>query len=174
LVPVTASRIQLQTWSDADLDLLHRINAPEMTEHLGGPETAEQILTRHQRYVEIGDTGTGRMFTIVLLPGGESVGNRGYWDRLWHAEMVYETGWNVLPPFQGRGIAAAAARLCAANAKAEQRHRYLHAYPSVDNPASNAVCRKAGFEFIGEYDFEYPPGNPIRCNDWRIDLTAPM
>lgn len=20
-------------------------------------------------------------------------------------------------------------------------------------------------------DFEYPKGNPIRCNDWRFDLT---
>jgi RimJ/RimL family protein N-acetyltransferase len=173
-VPVTASRIRLQTWSDADLDLLRRVNAPEMTEHLGGPETAEQILTRHQRYVELGDTGTGRMFSIVLLPQGEAVGNIGYWDRIWHEEMVYETGWNVLPPFQGQGIAAEAARLVAAGAQAEQRHRYLHAYPSVDNPASNAVCRKAGFKLIGECDFEYPPGNPIRCNDWRIDLTAPM
>jgi hypothetical protein len=34
------------------------------------------------------------------------------------------------------------------------------------------VCRKAGFELVGECDFEYPKGHPIRCNDWRYDLTA--
>ncbi len=46
-----------------------------------------------------------------------------------------------------------------------------HAYPSIDNPPSNAACRKAGFELLGEIDFEYPPGNPLRCNEWRIELT---
>jgi hypothetical protein len=23
---------------------------------------------------------------------------------------------------------------------------------------------------LEECDFEYPPGNPMRCNDWRLDL----
>jgi hypothetical protein len=27
-------------------------------------------------------------------------------------------------------------------------------------------------EWQGEYDFEYPPGNFIRCNDWFLDLFA--
>ena len=46
----------------------------------------------------------------------------------------------------------------------------MHAYPKVGNEASNAICRKAGFELLGECDFEYPKGHPIRCNDWRFDL----
>ena len=25
---------------------------------------------------------------------------------------------------------------------------------------------------VGEYDFEYPPGHIMRCNDWRLDLEA--
>jgi hypothetical protein len=40
----------------------------------------------------------------------------------------------------------------------------------VHHDASNAVCRKAGFELVGECDFEYPPGNHIRSNDWRLAL----
>ena len=48
--------------------------------------------------------------------------------------------------------------------------RFLHAFPSVANAASNAVCRKVGFVELGECDFEYPAGHPIRCNDWRLDL----
>ncbi|MFF2660488.1 hypothetical protein ACFVUH_24400 [Kitasatospora sp. NPDC058032] len=43
----------------------------------------------------------------------------------------------------------------------------------VDNPASNAVCRGAGFELLGARDFAYPPGRPMRCNDWRFDLRRP-
>lgn len=168
----TAQQVQIEPWAARDHNLLRLINAPEMTEHLGGPETEEQVLARHKRYVAIGETGTGRMFRIVLLPEREAVGSVGYWDRVLQDETVYEIGWSVLPPFQGRGIAAAATAAAIANARAEQKHSHMHAYPSVDNPASNAICRKLGFSFIAAYDFEYPPGSIMRCNDWRLDLTA--
>jgi len=163
--------VRIEPWTDADLDLLRRINAPEMMGHLGGPETEEQIVARHQRYVEISTPGTGQMFRIILLPEREAVGSVGYWERVWQDETVYEMGWSVLPPFQGRGIAAAGAAATVAIARAERKHRHIHAFPSVDNPASNAICRKLGFRFIAECDFEYPPGNVMRCNDWRLDLT---
>ncbi len=67
-------------------------------------------------------------------------------------------------------MATAATRAVIAEARAAGRRRHLHAFPSSDNTASNAVCRKAGFEPRGERDFEYPPGRPMRCNDWRLDL----
>jgi RimJ/RimL family protein N-acetyltransferase len=167
-------RIALEPWAETDLELLRLLNAPEMTEHLGGPETAEKILARHKRYVDIGGTGTGRMFRVVLLPDGASVGSVGYWEKEWQGETVYEIGWAVLPAFQGKGIASVATAAALAQARAERKHRYVHAYPSVDHPASNAVCRKVGFELLGVCDFEYPAGNPIRCNDWRFDLSAPV
>ncbi|MFF3440637.1 GNAT family N-acetyltransferase [Streptosporangium sp. NPDC002721] len=167
-----APLVRLDPWAETDFDLLRRINAPEMTEHLGGPETEEKLLDRHRRYVDLAGKETGRMFGVVLLPGLQRAGSIGYWERAWGDETVYETGWSVLPEFQGRGVAVAAALAVLAEARAEGRHRYVHAYPSVDHPASNAVCRKAGFEFVAECDFEYPPGNAIRCNDWRVDLAA--
>jgi RimJ/RimL family protein N-acetyltransferase len=40
-------------------------------------------------------------------------------------------------------------------ARAEGRHRFKHAFPSVTNPPSNAICRKLGFTLKGELDFEY-------------------
>jgi RimJ/RimL family protein N-acetyltransferase len=165
-----APLVRIEPWTDSDLGLLRRINAPEMMEHLGGPETEEQILTRHRRYADVGGSGIGRMFSVVLLPELEAVGNVGYWERVWRGEAVYEIGWAVLPPFQGRGIARAAAAAAVARARAEGKHRHLHAYPSVDNPASNAVCRKLGFVLISACDFEYPPGSVMRCNNWRLDL----
>ncbi|GAA0687714.1 GNAT family N-acetyltransferase [Kitasatospora atroaurantiaca] len=165
-------QVRIEPWADHALDLLRRLNAPEMTEHLGGPETEEQILARHQRYLAIAGSGTGRMFRVVLLPEREEVGSVGYWERVWRGETVYETGWGVLPQFQGRGIAAAAVAAAVRCAAAEGKHRYLHAFPSLDNPPSNAICRKAGFSFLSECDFEYPPGTSMRCNDWRLDLTA--
>jgi RimJ/RimL family protein N-acetyltransferase len=161
------SPIQLEPWADEDLGLLQRLNTPEIWAHLGGPETDEQVLKRHARYLAI-ETGAGGMFTVVL--DGVTAGSIGFWEREWQDETVYETGWNVLPEFQGKGVATAAAKAIVDRASAAGRHRWLHAYPSVDNPASNAICRKAGFTFAGEHDFEYPKGSFMRCNDWRHAL----
>jgi RimJ/RimL family protein N-acetyltransferase len=81
-------------------------------------------------------------------------------------------GWSVLPAFQGRGVAVAGTVKAIASARAEQTRRYLHAFPSVSNAASNAICRKVGFALVEACDFEYPPGHVMRCNDWRLDLTG--
>jgi RimJ/RimL family protein N-acetyltransferase len=175
----TGNRVRIEQWSQGDLGLLRRANAPEMMDHLGGPETEEKLLVRHARYVGMKDPAAGRMYRIVLDPdggaGGEAVpeeaGTIGYWEREWQGERVYETGWAVLSAFQGRGVASAAARAVAAEAAEHGRNRYLHAFPSTDHPGSNGVCRKAGFELLAECDFEYPPGHRIRTNDWRRDLS---
>jgi RimJ/RimL family protein N-acetyltransferase len=163
--------ITLEPWSEDDLDLLRRANAPELMVHLGGPETDEQVVARHKRYVA-GDTFTGQMFSIRLVPGREPVGTVGYWEKEWLGETVWESGWTVLPEFQRRGIAVAGTLAVIDEARAAARHRYLHAYPSVDNTGSNGVCRKVGFTLLGEHDFEYPKGHLMRCNDWRFDLTG--
>jgi RimJ/RimL family protein N-acetyltransferase len=163
--------VRLTSWATADLALLRLTNAPGMTEHLGGPETEEQLIHRHRRYLAREDPGAGLMYVIRL--GDEAVGSVGFWERVWHDEDVYEIGWSVLPAYQGQGIAVAAARATADIARAERRHQFLHAFPAVDNPPSNAVCRKAGFTLLGEYDFEYPPGHVKRCHDWQLDLAAP-
>lgn len=55
-------------------------------------------------------------------------------------------------------------------ARAEGKHRFIHAFPSVDNGPSNAICRTAGFSLQGEADFEYPPGHFMRCKAWRVEL----
>ncbi|MFI5759100.1 GNAT family N-acetyltransferase [Streptomyces sp. NPDC051569] len=169
-----APPVRIEPWSEDDLDLLRASNAPELMTHLGGPETEEQLLTRHRRYVGLSAdrTGKGRIFRIVLLPDGEPVGTIGFWEQTWQGEQLYETGWGVLTEFQGRGIAAAAAAAVVEQARTERMHRYLHAFPSVDNPASNALCRKAGFSLQGPRLFEYPPGHLMQCNNWRLDLTA--
>ena len=157
--------VRLAPWCDSDLPLLMRANAPEMTTHLGGPEPEEKVLDRHRRYLALEN---GAMFRIVA--DGESAGGIGYWEKAWHGEDVWEAGWSVLPEHQGRGIAVAAARLVVEAARADGRRAAVHAFPSVTNAASNAVCRHAGFTLLGEHDFEYPPGQVMRCNDWRIGL----
>ncbi|MEH0843091.1 GNAT family N-acetyltransferase [Micromonospora sp. CPCC 205711] len=164
------TEVRLARWDDEDLELLCRLNAPEIRHHTGGSETDGQVLVRHERYLRGPGPGSGHMFAVVL-PDGAKVGSIGYWERVWRDEPVYEMGWAILPEHQGRGLATAAVRAVVAEARAERRRRWAHAYPSVDNPASNAVCRKAGFTLLGPTDFEYPPGRLMRSNDWRIALT---
>ena len=161
------SSIVLEPWSEQGYELLVRQNSPELTEHLGGPETAEQVRRRHERYLD--RTGDGQMFLVGL--GDQVVGSVGYWAREWNGQSVYETGYGILPEHQGRGFAVEALLLCAGQAARDGSRAWLHAFPSVHHDASNAVCRKAGFELKGECEFEYPAGNFIRSNDWCLVLT---
>jgi RimJ/RimL family protein N-acetyltransferase len=143
---------------------------PEMTTYLGGAESREKIRERHEKYLRMNDDDKGRMFVIVVGPEKTAAGSVGYWEKEWHGQTVWETGWFVLPEFQGQGLATIATRAVTEEARAQRKHRFLHAYPSVENGASNAICRKAGFSPQGEYEFEYPKGSFMRCNDWSIDL----
>ena len=163
--------IRIEPWAEGDLPLLERLlGDPAMTEYLGGPESHEQLVERQGRYERLADSGKGRMFKIVDAATGEPVGSVGYWEKRWRDGTVYEIGWSVLPEHQGRGIASIGTSKALDSARSERRHRYVHAFPTVDNQSSNAICRKLAFTLLEECDFEYPKGNPIRCNDWRFDL----
>lgn len=164
--------IDIRPWSDGDLPLLERLlGDPAMMEHLGGPETLEKIRERHGRYCRIGTTGSDLQFTIVIEPERTAAGWIGYRESEWRGQTVLETGWSVLPEFQGRGIATMAARLMVERLRAEgKKTRFVHVCTSIDNGPSNAICRKAGFALLGEADSEYPKGHFMRCNEWCLDL----
>lgn len=164
-----SDKVWLEPWSEGDLPLLVKLlGDPEMMHHLGGPETPEQIQNRHQRYNHLPETD--RMYTIHLENEPYAVGSIGFWEKNWRDQLVYETGWSILPSYQRRGIATQAGNALIQFARAEHRYRFLHAFPSADNAASNAICQKLGFSLLGACDFEYPPGNLMRCNDWQMDL----
>ena len=165
--------VRIEAWGEGDLLLLQKsMGDPEMTQHLGGPESPKQIAERHARLQRLADSGQGRWFKIVDEDTGESVGSVGYWERVWRDEAVYEIGWSVLPPFQGKGVAGRGTDQAIGVASSEKKHRFMHAFPSVDNGPSNAICRKLGFTLIEECEFEYPKGSFMQCNDWRLDLFA--
>jgi len=162
--------VRIEPWGEGNVALLEKCLAdPAMMRHLGGPETPEKIAERQTRYEQPGS----KQYRIVDEATGEGVGWVGYWDREWQGEGIYEIGWAVIPAFQGRGIASSATLQAVEVARAERTRRFLHAYPSVENGASNAVCRKCGFVLQGAFEFEYPKGHPIVCNDWRLDLFTP-
>jgi len=164
--------IELRPWADNDLWVVERfLSAPDMMQHLGGPQTRPQILDAHQRFLGAGKSGDGQMFAVILSPASDVIGNIGYWQKTWRDEPIYETGWMIFPEYQGRGLASEALAILVARLRREHARRFLHAFPSVANGPSNAICRKQGFVNLGECEFEYPPGHPMRCNDWRLDLS---
>jgi RimJ/RimL family protein N-acetyltransferase len=163
-----APEVRLRPYGPDDLWIQQRfLKDPESTEHLGGPETDEQILRRHERYLAM-DPAKGEMFVIEAGPDWRPAGSVGYWEQPESGTVVWETGWYVLPELRGRGIAAAGTRLAIDAAWAAVR-RPVHAYPNVDNGPSNTICRKLGMRLLGSDEFEYPKGHWMTCNDWVID-----
>jgi len=161
----------LQPWGSGDLPLLKRLMGDaRMTEHLGGPEGPDKLRERQDRYEHL--KGGNRMFKIVDAASGAGVGSVGFWTKAWRDEEVYEVGWMVVPEFQGRGIAVAATARAIELARRDDRHRFMHAFPNVDNAPSNAICRRLGFELIEVCEFEFPAGHLMTCNDWRLGLNA--
>ena len=165
------ANVILQPWSEEDLPLiLELMSDPNVMDHLGGPETPEQIERRNKRYANLSEDGIDQMYKVILAETGESAGKIGYWKKNWRDQQVYEMGWMVLPAFQGQGIATRAGQAVIEILQTHKRFPYIHAFPAVSNPASNAICRKLGFFLIEECQFEYPPGHSMTVNDWRYNL----
>ena len=162
--------VRIEPWGEEDLPLLMKLNDPEMTKHVGGPESSAKLAERQSRY----EKKDSRQYRVVVEAGGEGVGWVGYWETTWHDQPVWEIGWAVIPGFQGRGIASSATAQLIDKARAERQHRFVHAFPMVENAPSNAICRKLGFTLLGEIDFPARRGGVVRCNDWRLDLQADM
>ena len=69
--------IRLEPWGEDDLLLVEKLMGdPEMTTHLGGPESPEKLAERHERYLRANDS-KARMLKIVDDGTGEAVGSVG-------------------------------------------------------------------------------------------------
>lgn len=163
--------LRLRLWSENDLELLHAANTPEMTAHLNGPETEDEIAQRHARYLRLVESGEARMF-VIEGEEGQSLGSIGHWHVVWRDEPALETGWFVRPEAQGRGVASIALALVIEDAREHRGARgFLTAFPGVENPASNGVCRRNGFTLAGTVKEQFR-GAELTVNEWALDLAV--
>lgn len=162
LVPITAADEELTVRMECD---------PELMRYIGGPRPEVDVRAAHKRRLALMEKGAACMYKIVAEDPNQVLGTIGIWKIDWKGPQAYEMGWFVLPEHQGKGVGTAAGRLVLAQARADPDVRVVHAFPAVDNAASNAIARKLGMENQGEFDNGGFAGI-MRCNDWRIDLRT--
>jgi len=69
IIPKNKLWVDIRPWFAEDLLLLTQLlGVPGMTEYIGGPETAEQLQQRHQRYCRSSEMGVDLMFRNVVGP----------------------------------------------------------------------------------------------------------
>jgi RimJ/RimL family protein N-acetyltransferase len=146
---------------------------PSQMVYLNGAETPEKIRERHRKYVaSSADQSKGCMFTVMV--GAAGAGHIGYWETYWDGQKAWETGWFVLPEFQGKGVATEAMKQLIDMVNKLQSDRPILAFPSVANRPSNAIPRKLGFTLVRETDLEYPHGSGkfLHNNVWQLALPS--
>lgn len=163
--------ITLRPYGKDDFFLLERtLGDAAMMTYQGQVESIETLRKRHTELTGDEPQPFGNR-TFVILANEVPAGTVGYWETEHHGEPVWETGWFVMTPFQNRGIATQALLALLEVARADGKRRIIYAYARIDNLASNAVCRKAGFELEGMDEFESSPGVLMPYNSWRFPLA---
>ncbi|WP_368066374.1 GNAT family N-acetyltransferase [Streptomyces sp. VNUA116] len=76
--------------------------------------------------------------------------------------------WMVLPEFQGQGLGKRAVCTLLRQARDQGRWGVVHAFPAVNNAASNGICRSVGFRFLSETDVRFAD-RVLKVNHWDID-----
>jgi RimJ/RimL family protein N-acetyltransferase len=158
--------MELRAYTDADLALTEALETdPDVMRQLGGPIPPERLPEIHRR--RLGDPW---WFVIAGEPDGPGVGTIGIWETQHDGVPLHETGWMVLPAYQGQGIASGALALLLERARDEPAFRTVHAFPPVTNAPSNALCRKLGFGLVTQTEFVYA-GRTLHCNHWALDVA---
>jgi RimJ/RimL family protein N-acetyltransferase len=162
--------VRLVSYADEDLWLTRALETdPAVMAELGGAQPEAAIAPLHERRLRT--LGRDNWWLTIRPDDDETrAGTIGIWPREWNGTDVHETGWMVLPAFQGRGIASRALALLLEQARADGGFDALHAWPGRENAASNALCRRFGFEVLeDDVGVEYA-GRALRVRHWALTL----
>lgn len=159
-------RVELVPFTEGDEWLTVALETdPRVMAELGGPWSVEEAKATHARRIQYRKEHGSWSFKIVPEAVGAPVGSVMCWDSEWAGEPISEAGWMVLHEHQGRGYASAALRALLDKELAEHRFGDIHAFPGATNVASNALCRKLGFELVGGGEADYA-GRHFPVNHW--------
>jgi RimJ/RimL family protein N-acetyltransferase len=159
------------TLDDLDLYIAMRTDPVVMAE-LGGPLPIETVPDKVRRDAEA--AASGESWNLAIVPeesNGEAVGIVVMWNHEDNGEIISEIGWMLRRDAMGRGIGTRAVTMALERAAADPRWQVLHAHAGVNNAASNAICRKLGFELVGLHE-GYFADRLLTSNHWRLDLAT--
>ena len=104
--------MRLRNVSPADVDAYVRMRCdPAMTADLGGPQRAEDMPAKVRR--DVAEVLADRSWIVMIIDDDDPTSVAGtvtLWFQSDHGPHYAESGWMVLPEFQGRGLAKAAVR----------------------------------------------------------------
>ena len=175
---MTIEGVRLRDVELTDLDAYVRMRCdPVMMAELGGPLPREGIEAKVRLDVETVAADLGWIKVIVLdddkgAPDAVA-GSVVLWSHQEDGEdePISETGWMVLPEFQGRGLAKRAERELLRLARDDGRWGLVHAFPGATNAPSNGICRSLGFRFVETRDVTFAD-RIMHSNHWIIDPAS--
>lgn len=102
------------------------------------------------------------------------VGTVCIWEGFWEEQnqSIIEIGWGVAPKYQGNGFGSSAVQLILTLAKQDPSNKWgstIHTFTKTTNIASNRLCEKCGFVFVGESDIDYS-GRLLKSNHYEYYL----
>ena len=175
-------RLVLRREQPGDYDVwLTRFNTPEVTAHLGGPRTPEQIAEKFAHIARDWDAHGYSFMMVTLKESGLLIGTSGIGpiqaDALPQAlRDGVQIGWTIAADHWGRGYASEAARGVMAYAFGQAGVAALYGQTSLSNNASWRLMEKLGMTRRADIDYvdpAYPPeDNPtiiyaLTAGDWR-------
>jgi RimJ/RimL family protein N-acetyltransferase len=165
--------MRLRDVEPGDVDAYVRMRCdPVLTAETGGPMRREDVADKVRR--DVAEVAAGGAWILMVLAGPddrEVAGTVTVWRHDEAGEPVSEIGWMLLPEHQGQGLARAAVREVLDRERVERRWGELHAYPSVTNERSNALCRAVGFRLVGRREVQF--GEVLRpAFDWAWSAEA--
>jgi ribosomal-protein-alanine N-acetyltransferase len=151
--PPPTPRLEFGRWTSSDVALAASLWAdPEVMRFIGGPYTDEEVAARIEKEVA-SETARGiQYWPLFARESGEFVGCCGLKPHD-PDPREYEIGFQLRPPFWGRGYAAEAARAVIAHTFGTLQATALFAGHHPENTASAALLAKLGFECIGTHFF---------------------
>jgi RimJ/RimL family protein N-acetyltransferase len=160
----------LADFSTHDFALVERIlSDPRMMDDFGGAFAPEKIEKAQRHYLASSESEEGWAFTIRPAEGAEAAGLAFLWDRPWRDDVITELVCQVLPEYQRRGLATAAALAVIARARLERRCKSVHSFPPEVSSAAAALCAKLGLTRLDRCDVDFA-GARLRGRHWRLDL----
>ncbi|MFF2652911.1 GNAT family N-acetyltransferase [Streptomyces sp. NPDC058045] len=163
--------MQLRNVSTADVEAYVRMRCdPVMMADLGGPLPRAGMADKVHR--DAREAAEDIAWLKMIVPDATCPDAVAGMVALWAHDSddgpVSEIGWMVLPEFQGQGLGKLAVRTLLEQAGRANRWGLVHAFPAVNNAASNGICRSVGFQLLAETAVFFS-GRPLKSNHWVID-----